>query len=228
MKDRKAGGDEDTPTDDKQDGENRKDIATTGSSKTAASSQGVTSVTLSGLLNALDGAVAGEGRLLFCTTNYVDRIDHALSRPGASEELLSCTRRQCETLIHKSSVGRCDIWIPFSCATRSQANDLYLHFFASNRSSASRIGGDNEPSNEKLNVHMMATDNDHGNQLAEWANLFATCIPENEVSMSALQGYLLTHKRRPRDALDHVDEWIRNGHQQTFTNVPWSISAESS
>jgi hypothetical protein len=39
-------------------------------------------VTFSGLLNILDGAVSSEERLIFMTTNYVDRLDSALIRPG--------------------------------------------------------------------------------------------------------------------------------------------------
>ncbi|OCF41012.1 hypothetical protein I317_05212 [Kwoniella heveanensis CBS 569] len=63
-------------------------------------------VTLSGLLNALDGVASSEGRLLFCTTNWRENIDPALSRPG-----------------------RCDVWIEFKHATQSQARDLFLHFY---------------------------------------------------------------------------------------------------
>jgi len=40
------------------------------------------SVTLSGLLNAIDGVAAQEGRLLFLTTNHKDRLTEALIRPG--------------------------------------------------------------------------------------------------------------------------------------------------
>jgi chaperone BCS1 len=39
-------------------------------------------LTFSGLLNAIDGVAAGEGRLLFATTNHPDRLDPALIRPG--------------------------------------------------------------------------------------------------------------------------------------------------
>jgi mitochondrial chaperone BCS1 len=39
-------------------------------------------ITFSGLLNAIDGAAACEGRLLFVTTNHRDSIDPALIRPG--------------------------------------------------------------------------------------------------------------------------------------------------
>ncbi|XP_014206737.1 mitochondrial chaperone BCS1 [Copidosoma floridanum] len=47
-----------------------------------AAFQGLNSVTLSGLLNALDGVASSEGRILFMTTNYLDRLDPALIRPG--------------------------------------------------------------------------------------------------------------------------------------------------
>ena len=39
-------------------------------------------VTLTGLLNSLDGVVASEARLTFLTTNYPERLDPALVRPG--------------------------------------------------------------------------------------------------------------------------------------------------
>ena len=39
-------------------------------------------VTFSGLLNALDGVASAEERVIFMTTNHVDRLDEALVRPG--------------------------------------------------------------------------------------------------------------------------------------------------
>ncbi|CAO1616925.1 unnamed protein product [Parajaminaea phylloscopi] len=41
-----------------------------------------TSVTFSGLLNALDGVASGESRIVVMTTNHVERLDPALIRPG--------------------------------------------------------------------------------------------------------------------------------------------------
>jgi chaperone BCS1 len=41
-----------------------------------------TGITLSGLLNALDGVSSREGRILFLTTNHPERLDPALVRPG--------------------------------------------------------------------------------------------------------------------------------------------------
>ncbi len=39
-------------------------------------------VTFSGLLNALDGVASPEGRIVFLTTNHLERLDSALVRPG--------------------------------------------------------------------------------------------------------------------------------------------------
>ncbi|MEM9496386.1 MAG: ATP-binding protein [Pseudomonadota bacterium] len=42
-------------------------------------------VSFSGLLNAIDGLAAQEGRALFMTTNHKDRLDAALIRPGRAD-----------------------------------------------------------------------------------------------------------------------------------------------
>lgn len=49
------------------------------SSSTNGKSEGVT---FSGLLNALDGVAAQEGRIFFMTTNHIEKLDPALIRPG--------------------------------------------------------------------------------------------------------------------------------------------------
>jgi chaperone BCS1 len=47
-----------------------------------AAYEGLSRLTFSGLLNALDGVASAEGRILFMTTNYLNRLDPALIRPG--------------------------------------------------------------------------------------------------------------------------------------------------
>lgn len=44
--------------------------------------EGLNRVTFSGLLNMLDGVASSEARIVFMTTNYLDRLDPALIRPG--------------------------------------------------------------------------------------------------------------------------------------------------
>jgi chaperone BCS1 len=45
-------------------------------------------VTYSGLLNALDGVASAEERIIFMTTNHIDRLDEALIRPGRVDMIL--------------------------------------------------------------------------------------------------------------------------------------------
>jgi chaperone BCS1 len=75
-----------------------------------------TGVTLSGLLNALDGVSSREGRVLFLTTNHPNRLDPALIRPG-----------------------RVDRKIELSNATGDQARRLFLWFYQGCRLSPCRL-----------------------------------------------------------------------------------------
>ncbi|KAH9895216.1 hypothetical protein C8Q73DRAFT_790378 [Cubamyces lactineus] len=79
----------------------------------------VNTLSLSGLLNALDGVAASEGRLLFATTNHLERLDPALSRPG-----------------------RMDVWIEFKNASKWQAELLFRNFFPSTDEDDMPIEGD--------------------------------------------------------------------------------------
>jgi hypothetical protein len=67
---------------------------------------GGTGVSFSGLLNAIDGVASQEGRLFFMTTNYPEKLDSALVRPG-----------------------RCDVKLELKCASRNQMQRLFLRFF---------------------------------------------------------------------------------------------------
>jgi chaperone BCS1 len=44
-------------------------------------------VTLSGLLNVLDGVSSEEGRVLIMTTNHIEHLDEALIRPGRADKV---------------------------------------------------------------------------------------------------------------------------------------------
>ncbi|VDO04077.1 unnamed protein product [Rodentolepis nana] len=59
--------------------------------------EGMSCLTMSGLLNALDGVASTDGRILFMTTNYFNRLDPALIRPGRVDfktEIGLCTEDQ--------------------------------------------------------------------------------------------------------------------------------------
>jgi len=42
-------------------------------------------ISFSGFLNAIDGVAASEGRILFMTTNHIEKLDPALIRPGRAD-----------------------------------------------------------------------------------------------------------------------------------------------
>lgn len=65
-------------------------------------------VTFSGLLNALDGVASAEERIIFLTTNHVDRLDEALVRPG-----------------------RVDMTVRLGEATHYQVEELWNRFYGS-------------------------------------------------------------------------------------------------
>ncbi|MFO0959471.1 MAG: AAA family ATPase [Isosphaeraceae bacterium] len=81
-----------------------------------------TGVTLSGLLNALDGVSSREGRILFLTTNHPERLDPALVRPGRvdrSLHLANTTPDQARRLFLWFYAGREDA--PAEVANLAQA-----------------------------------------------------------------------------------------------------------
>lgn len=171
-------------------------------SKKDQSSDGST-LSLSGLLNALDGVAAAEGRLLFATTNHIERLDPALSRPG-----------------------RMDVWVNFTNATKWQAEGIFKCFFPSRslkdkaESSASssesekpaNAGTQNVPGSKRKSVHRVPLLEEE--ELNELAKRFAEQIPEDEMSVASLQGYLLKNKTRPRECVDEVAGWINKEREQ--------------
>lgn len=56
---------------------------------------------MSGLLNCLDGVASTEARILFMTTNYKEKLDAALVRPGrvdVKEYIGYCSKSQVEKM----------------------------------------------------------------------------------------------------------------------------------
>ncbi|KFB51948.1 AGAP004266-PA-like protein [Anopheles sinensis] len=73
-----------------------------------AAFEGLNRVTFSGLLNCLDGVASTEARIVFMTTNYLDRLDPALIRPGrvdVKEYVGHCSRHQLEQMFRRFYTG---------------------------------------------------------------------------------------------------------------------------
>ncbi|KAJ3773269.1 P-loop containing nucleoside triphosphate hydrolase protein [Lentinula raphanica] len=136
-----------------------------------------TRVTLSTLLNVIDGLGSEEGRLFFTTTNHIDRLEPALIRPG-----------------------RIDRKIPYYLATQEQAATLFMHFFPP--ASAPSIN----PHSKALENGILDRVT-HENQIIQLSKTFASHIPSNEFSIADLQGYLLGYKDQPERAAVEFSAW---------------------
>ncbi|TCD69055.1 hypothetical protein EIP91_008953 [Steccherinum ochraceum] len=171
--------------------------STSTSAKNKEENDGST-LSLSGLLNSLDGVAAAEGRLLFATTNHIERLDPALSRPG-----------------------RMDVWVNFKNATKWQAEGIFKCFFpskssqqASSSSSPSTPQDPKDPASQenlavpkrKKNAVLAPSLSDE--EICVLAKRFADAIPDDEFSVASLQGYLLKNKTRPRECVEEVLTWI--------------------
>lgn len=128
--------------------------------------------------------------MLFATTNHIERLDPALSRPG-----------------------RMDVWINFKNATRWQAEGIFKRFFPCKTSSleaaietADTTTNDTFAMKRKKGISTIPLLEEE--ELNELAKEFAANIPEDEVSVAALQGFLLKNKARPRECVKEVAEWI--------------------
>ncbi|KAG6865648.1 hypothetical protein C0991_000567 [Blastosporella zonata] len=166
--------------------------SSTSTTATTTETNDGSTLSLSGLLNSLDGVAAAEGRLLFATTNHIERLDPALSRPG-----------------------RMDVWVNFTHATKWQAEGIFKCFFPYKPASAAATSNTAPTDASQKNLplpqreatsHVVPLLSEE--EISELAKRFAAAIPEDELSVASLQGYLLKNKTRPRECVDDVDEWI--------------------
>ncbi|KAG0231990.1 hypothetical protein BGX31_005309 [Mortierella sp. GBA43] len=158
-------------------------------------------VTFSGLLNAIDGLAAQEGRIFCLTTNHLDRLDEALIRPG-----------------------RIDVRIHFGKATRDQAQELFIKFYphlqtidvsenptqnATETLDSSSVIKVPQSLASTFPLSQMDGTRLTAKETEELAASFAQAIPDQEFSIAQLQGYLMGYKKSPELAVKHIDEFVR-------------------
>ena len=175
-------------------------VESTTESVTEASSkkkqQPVTSISLSGLLNAIDGVSSSEGRILIMTTNHPKALDKALIRPG-----------------------RVDMHVAFELPTRVEMKELYLSMYRD--IGYSKGNGETGESGPKCSVSFKGpagSSQDKTTSLAtprslipeelqSLAQTFTDSLPESRLSLAAIQGFLLGYKRNPRMAAEEAKAW---------------------
>ncbi|KAF9889629.1 hypothetical protein FE257_007137 [Aspergillus nanangensis] len=130
---------------------------------------GSSTISLSGLLNAIDGISSHEGRILIMTTNAPQILDRALIRPG-----------------------RVDLHIQFELPSREELRGLFLSMF----SDITGVGP------------RETDDKSEGIAVEELAEQFACKVPERQLSLAEVQGFLLQYKKRPAEACAQISDWI--------------------
>jgi chaperone BCS1 len=137
-------------------------------------------VTLSGLLNVLDGVSSQEDRVLIMTTNHLGKLDDALTRPG-----------------------RVDLKIAFQLATRSIANEIFRFMFKQPEYDHGVVDQQGNH-DEKINGQAKTE------KIEEQAKKFAEEIPESVFSPAEVMAYLQQHWDSSADAVEHCGQWVHD------------------
>ncbi|KAB8071098.1 BCS1 N terminal-domain-containing protein [Aspergillus leporis] len=161
--------------------------------------KGNNKVSLSALLNTIDGVAAQEGRVLIMTTNHPEHLDPALVRPG-----------------------RVDYQIEFKLANRDLMMQMFQNLFRDappvieSHYEDSEIGALEAPRSEKVPLlpapehalSLRGPPSPSEIDMEQLAAAFAEKIPELTFSPAEIQGYLLRHKYSPQDAIAEVEAWV--------------------
>lgn len=162
-------------------------------------------ITLSGLLNVIDGVAASEGRILVMTTNHADKLDAALLRPG-----------RVDMSIEFGYTQNADIEELFTSIYMTAEGDLPQNSGLSRLSNGREKPAANgsaiktnaqtekqEDESEKLKEHLQS----QRSRIIALSKEFASVVPSGEFTAAEIQGYLLNYKDAPEEAIAGVDAW---------------------
>ncbi|KAG5958593.1 hypothetical protein E4U57_001230 [Claviceps arundinis] len=143
-------------------------------------------VSLSGLLNILDGVASQEGRILIMTTNHVEKLDKALIRPG-----------------------RIDMTIPFAHADSSMAAAIFRAIYTPYENETTLSCADEKDTDPVAVQARLAKKRAlMSERVNEQASIFGDKIPPLEFSPAEIQGLLLRYKHDPEAAIQSVESWV--------------------
>ena len=185
-----------------------------------------TGISLSALLNAIDGVASNEGRVLIMTTNSPDTLDAALIRPG-----------------------RIDMRVHFDLPSRAEIEELFLSMYSEEMeqqrpkkdpralppsTSVGHAKGETEANgsaikpgdtvaetssaNDSDAEKSVAAEEEQGERISDlrfvppermrdMAVAFSKTLPEGKLNLADIQGFMLGHKRNPVEAVKQVGAW---------------------
>ncbi|KAJ5511299.1 hypothetical protein LT330_009619 [Penicillium expansum] len=183
-------------------------------------------ITLSGLLNVIDGVAASEGRILIMTTNHVDKLDPALLRPGRVDMKISFgyTSEADTKELFTSIYGTMHNDITRGGAPTTHTNGSNGSVKLPKSSIAGNIAKENGEIVEKSEESNGDVEKDNAEDLqglvslrsriSDLASEFAAIIPSGEFTAAEIQGYLLNHKEKPEVAIQGAAEWVQTAREK--------------
>ena len=176
-------------------------------------------ISLSGLLNAIDGVASHEGRVLIMTTNCPEALDDALIRPGRIDMRIDFTLATCDQICELFT----RMYSPDDAAYLSPKSPAVEPAAASSPNSHPKAHPKAWQSDGKLDGAGMPSppQTPRENTISRTASLsppdvedlssiatqFSKKIPDGVFSPAEIQGFLLTRKKEPLRALAEVDAW---------------------
>ncbi|KAH8897027.1 hypothetical protein GQ53DRAFT_778260 [Thozetella sp. PMI_491] len=150
-------------------------------------------LSLSGLLNILDGVASQEGRVLIMTTNHIEKLDKALIRPGRVDMIVKFGKAD-EGMI--AAIFRA-IYAPL------EGDDAPVKPGEAKVLDEAAIEAERKKAEEAVRVKAEVTA-----KVEKLALEFGKKVPAHEFSPAEIQGFLLKNKRTPERAVDGAEEWV--------------------
>ncbi|KAF9128921.1 hypothetical protein BG015_004271 [Linnemannia schmuckeri] len=157
--------------------------------KAGKDQEGENNVTLSGILNSLDGITAQEGSVVFMTTNHIRKLAPALIRPG-----------------------RCDRKLLFDYADEHQIRGMCLKFLLSRSASGQltkdRLAKGESPSDE-VDPEEQARMDAYDARVREVAEQVCQKITHKDaVTTAQLQAFFMLHRESPDTIVDAIPDFL--------------------
>ncbi|WEW54664.1 hypothetical protein PRK78_000084 [Emydomyces testavorans] len=143
-------------------------------------------ISLSSLLNAIDGIGAQEGRILIMTTNCKKSLDPALLRPG-----------------------RVDMEVSFGFVDQAAIQQVFLAFYVT-PDEVRATKGVSTVNDSYHTCDGVSPDAKNGkNDITSLAIEFSKHVPSGKFTPADIQNYLFEHRETPETAVEGIREWVK-------------------
>lgn len=166
-------------------------------------------ISLSALLNILDGVASQEGRVLIMTTNHIDKLDDALIRPGRVDMMVKFDLANSLMIqtIFRGIYATLEGDVPASLSRQIIRGPKKRGTLSKQ---AQAVEDERQRKEEELLEKIALEKKKIEEEKVERLSIeIATKIPTMTFSPAEIQGYLLKHKRAPEVAVREAEAWVQ-------------------